>query len=67
MRIRFGTWIHFCRFVSNPGGNSNIINACTSNGLYTIVFDTADEAKEVYNQILVNGYYDASDKEYRNY
>lgn len=66
MRIKFGTWIHFCSFVSNPGGCSNIINAATGNGLYTITFNTVDEAKEAFNQILVNGYYDASSCEYSN-
>lgn len=66
MRIKFGTWIQFCSFVSNPGGCSNIINAATGNGLYTITFNTVDEAKEAFNQVLVNGYYDASDKDYSN-
>lgn len=66
VRIKFGTWIQFCSFVSHPGADGNIINASTGNGIYTIVFDTVDEAKEAFNQILVNGYYDASDKEYRN-
>ena len=66
MRIKFGTWIHSCSFVSNPG-NSNIINAATGNGLYTIVFDTEEEAHQVYDQILEKGYYDATCNEYRNY
>lgn len=66
MRIKCGTWILSCNLVSHPGGDSELINAATGNGLYTIVFDTVDEAKEAFNQILVNGYYDASDNQYSN-
>lgn len=66
MRIRFGTWILSCSLVSHPGGDSELINAATGNGLYTIVFDTVDEAAKAYNQLLVNGYYDASDNQYSN-
>lgn len=66
MRIRFGTCIHICYFVSNPG-NSNLINASTDNGLYTIVFDTEEEAHKVYQQILEKGYYDATNNEYSNW
>lgn len=65
MRIQFGTWIHNCEFVSNPG-NSNLINAATRNGLYTIAFDTAEEANKAYKQILTKGYYDATNNIYSN-
>ena len=65
MRIQFGTWIHSCTFVSNPG-NSNIINAATNNGLYTIKFDTKEEAHKVYRQLLEKGFYDASNEVYNN-
>ena len=65
MRIQFGTWIHSCDFVSNPG-NSNLINAKTGNGLYTIVFDSVEEAHLVYKQLLEKGYYDATNNEYSN-
>lgn len=65
MRIQFGTWIHECKFVSNPG-EANLINAATNNGLYTIVFKTKEEAHQVYKQILKKGYYDASYNEYSN-
>lgn len=67
MRIKFGTWIQSCSFVSHPGGDSKIINALTGNGLYTIHFETLEEAKNAYNQLFVNGYYDASDNQYSNY
>lgn len=66
MRIQFGTWIHECMFVSNPG-YGNMINAATSNGLYTIIFDSAEEAHQVYKQILEKGYYDATGDKYQNY
>lgn len=66
VRIKFGTWILSCSLVSRPGGDSELINAATRNGLYTIVFDTVDEAVKAYNQLLINGYYDASDNQYSN-
>ena len=66
MRIQFGTWIHNCEFVSNPG-NSNLINALTKNGIYTIVFDTEQEAFMAYKQILTKGYYDATNNTYSNW
>lgn len=66
MRIKFGTWILSCSLVSHPGGDSELINVATGNGLYTIVFNTADEAVKAYNQLLVMGYYDASDNQYSN-
>lgn len=65
MRIKFGTWIHNCDFVSNPG-NSHIIGASTRNGYYTIVFNTEEEAHDAYNQLLEKGYYDATNNEYSN-
>ena len=65
MRIKFGTWIHSCEFVSNPG-YGRTIGASTGNGYYTIVFKTNEEAHEVYKQLLEKGYYDATDKEYSN-
>lgn len=65
MRIQFDTWIHSCAFVSNPG-NSNIINAATKNGLYTISFNTKEEAHKAYKQLLEKGYYDASNEVYSN-
>lgn len=66
MRIRFGTWIHECKFVSNPG-YGNMINAATSNGLYTITFDTEEKAHLVYEIILKKGYYDATNDKYQNF
>lgn len=66
MRIKFETWILFCDFVAHPGKHAKIINAGTDNGLYTIFFDTADEAAEVYDQLLKLGYYDASENGYSN-
>lgn len=66
MRIQFGTWIHSCTFVSNPG-YGNIINACTNNGLYSIRFDTIEEANYAYRQLLEKGYYNASSNWYSNY
>lgn len=66
MRIRFGTWIHECKMVSNPGGDSKILNALTDNGMYTIVFDTNEEAAEAYIQILREGWFDATKFEYSN-
>ena len=65
MRIQFGTWIQSCDFVSNPG-HGNFINASTGNGLYTIVFNTEEEAHLAYKQILEKGYYDATNNEYSN-
>lgn len=65
MRIQFGTRIYSCIFVSNPG-YSNIINANTKNGLYTIVFSTKEEANKAYKQLLEKGYYDASNEKYSN-
>lgn len=65
MRIQFGTWIHSCDFVSNPG-NSHIIGASTGNGYYTIAFNTEKEAHEAYKQLLEKGYYDATNNEYSN-
>lgn len=63
MRIRFGSWIHSCDFVSVI---ENIINAGTGNGLYTIVFKTDYDANIAYKQLLEKGYYDASNNEYSN-
>lgn len=65
MRIQFGTWIHSCNFVSNPG-YSNSLGASTSNGYYTIVFDTNEEARAAYKQLLEKGYYDATYNQYSN-
>lgn len=65
MRIKFGTWIHTCDFVSNPG-YSNLINANTKNGLYTIVFESSKEAFDAYCQLLEKGYYDATHNNYSN-
>ena len=65
MRIQFGAWIRNCDFVSNPG-YGNTLGASTSNGYYTIVFDTNEEAGVAYNQLLEKGYYDASNNEYWN-
>lgn len=65
MRIQFGTWIQSCKFVSNPR-YGNLINASTNNGLYTIAFDTEEEAHAAYKQLLEKGYYDATDNQYSN-
>lgn len=68
MRIQFGTWIWNCDFVSNPG-YGNIIGASTGNGyytIYTIAFDTNEEAHAAYKQLLEKGYYDASNNKYSN-
>lgn len=66
MRIKFGTWIQACNFVSYPGETGTSVNAATSNGLYTICFSSEREAQDAYDQLLTRGYYDASDKEYSN-
>lgn len=65
MRIRFGTWIHECTMVSNPG-NGNVINARTNNGLYTITFESKEEANGAYHQLLLYGWFDATNYEYTN-
>ena len=65
MRIQFGAWIRNCDFVSNHG-YGNTLGASTSNGYYTIVFDTNEEDGVAYKQILEKGYYDASNNEYWN-
>ena len=64
MRIKFGSWIQSCSFVSNPGGR--MMNASTDNGLYTIIFESEENAEEAYKKILEQGYYDATDCEYSN-
>lgn len=66
MRIKFRTWIQSCDFVDYPGESGTIINANTLNGLYTIYFNSEGEAQDAYNQLLVKGYYDASDEKYSN-
>ena len=65
MRIQFGTWIRSCDFVSNPG-YGNTLGASTSNGYYTIVFDSNEKADLAYKQLLEKGYYDATNNEYWN-
>lgn len=65
MRIQFGTWIHECRMVSNPGYGKTI-GAETKNGYYTINFNTEKEAHIAYKQLLEKGYYDASNSAYIN-
>lgn len=66
MRIKLGSWIQSCSFVSYPGEAGRIINASTINGLYSICFNSEEEAQAAYKQLLTEGYYDASDKEYSN-
>lgn len=66
MRIKFGTWIQACTFVSYPGGTGRTINAATSNGVYTIYFNSEIDAQDAYDRLLIRGYYDASDREYSN-
>lgn len=66
MRIQFGEWIHscnYCNFVSSPV-YGYAIDASTTNGYYTIVFDTYEEAYAAYRQLLEKGYYDASNNQY---
>ena len=65
MRIQFGTWIQSCDFVSNPG-YGNTLCASTSNGYYTIVFDSNEKAHLAYKQLLEKGYYDATHNQYSN-
>lgn len=66
MRIQFGRRIHACDFVSHSA-NSTLMNAATvKNGLYTIAFDTEEEAEAAYKQILEKGYYDATNNQYSN-
>jgi len=69
MRIKFANRIYSCDFVTRVGGlksESSLINAKTSNGLYTIKFKTPYEADKAFVLLLTKGYYDASDTEYTN-
>lgn len=69
MRIQFGNRIYSCDFVTRVGGiksESSLINAKTTNGLYTIKFTTPYEADLAFVQLLTKGYYNASDTEYTN-
>lgn len=65
MRIRFGTWIHLCSFVSYSD-SGKILNVGTENGLYTIIFESEGEAQRAYDQILIQGFFDASKEKYSN-
>lgn len=65
MRIQFGRCIRACKFVSHSA-NSTLMNAATDNGLYTIAFDTVEEADAAYKQVLEKGYYDATNNQYSN-
>ena len=62
MRIKIDTHIWLCNFVGKTD-NDNVIRADVPNGLYTIEFKTNEEAEIAFQQLLENGYYDATNDE----
>ena len=64
MRIRFTDWQLECSMVSYSG--NDFIRVTTTNGLYHIIFNSEKEAKEAYDKLLVDGYFDASECRYSN-
>jgi Cys-tRNA synthase (O-phospho-L-seryl-tRNA:Cys-tRNA synthase) len=65
MRIKFGNRIYLCTLATHSE-NSRIILLTTNNGLYTVLMDSEQIAKDAHISLLVNGYYDFSKCEYSN-
>lgn len=65
MRVLLGRRIYLCTVATHPRG-SNLILLTTSNGVYTVIMDSAAEAEECHERLLKMGYYDFCGKEYSN-
>jgi hypothetical protein len=65
MRVRFGKSIYVCTKVTHPK-ESKLLLFTTPNGIYTVDMITNIHADLVYEQMLIKGYFDASQFEYEN-
>lgn len=65
MRVKLGVRIYFCTVATHTEG-SKLILLTTSNGVYTVVMDSVNEAYECHEKLLKDGYYDFSGFEYSN-
>ena len=63
MRIKFKDHIEACSPVTHSA-KSSIICAMTERNRYILYFKTPADAQKVYDQIFMNGCYDASEDDY---
>jgi hypothetical protein len=65
MRVRFNNRIYLCTIATHTEG-SKLLLFTTPNGVYTVDMVTCEQARNMYNNLLVNGYCDVSGYEYSN-
>lgn len=65
MRVKLGDRIYFCTLATH-NQYSKIILLTTSNGVYTVLMNSEEEARYSHMSLLVDGYYDFSECEYSN-
>ncbi len=65
MRVKFGKRIYFCTVITHTEG-SKLLLFTTPNGVYTVDALNCNQAENIYNKILIDGYCDLSGYEYSN-
>jgi hypothetical protein len=65
MRVRFNKRIYLCTVVTHTEGSSLLLFT-TPNGVYTVDLITSEQATNMYDSLLINGYCDVSGYQYSN-